>query len=270
MRAGRGGRGFTLIEVLVALAILVIGIYATMTIFPRGFSAIEAGQQRTVAAQLAEGEIARWKLHPEALPEAIVATDYDGNLITATLYNTTGNDNLERLLVFGEGAVFFPARLEGVTLTDALVKRLFRPLVYDPQDIAPTEFDLALRPPRDGEQARPTAHPNWQPNTIYLPRTVIGERIDIRQLATSELGVPFYLLSHAPLDVLRRDSGEGTGPAYVDIYDARPWRHVPGRAPAELGPREFTATVVGTELWLDFGPGGAVPAVPRAFKVDYT
>ena len=267
MRAGRpagGGRGFTLIEVLVALAILVIGVYAMLTIFPRGFSAIEAGQQRTVAAQLAEGEIARWKLHPEALPEAIVATDYDGNLITATLYNTTGNDNLERLLVFGEGAVFFPARLEGVTLTDALVKRLFRPLVYDPQDIAPTEFDLALAP------GSVTAHPNWQPNTIYLPRTIIGERIDIRQLATSELGVPFYLLSHAPLDVLRRDSGDGTGPAYVDIYDARPWRYVPGRAPADLGPREFTATVDGTGLWLDFGPGGAAPAVPRAFKVDYT
>lgn len=262
-RPGRGGRGFTLIEVLVALAILVIGVYAMLTIFPRGFTAIEAGQQRTVAAQLAEGEIARWKLHPESLPDAIVATDYNGDLIAATLYNTYTSDfsNVERLLAYGEGAVFFPGNLDWVELDADRVKRLFRPLVYDPDDVAPTEFDLALMP------GNITAHPNWQPNTIYLPRTVIGERIDIRQLGTSELGVPFYLLSHAPLDVLRRET---EGNAYVDIYDARPWRYVPGVLPANLGEREFTATVDGTGLWLDFGPGDAVPAERRAFKIDYT
>jgi len=261
--AARGGRGFTLIEVLVALAILVIGLYATLTIFPRGFSAIEAGQQRTVAAQLAEGEIARWKLHPEALPDAIVATDYKGDLISATLYNThtSDNSNLERLLAYGERVVFFPSNLDWVLLDADRVKRLFRPLVYDPDDIAPTEFDLALA------AGNVTPHPNWQPNTIYLPRTIIGERIDIRQLGTSELGVPFYLLSHAPLDVLRRETD---GNAYVDIYDARPWRYVPGRVAADLDVREFTATEAGTDLWLDFGPGDAVPAQPRAFKVDYT
>ncbi|GAG34992.1 unnamed protein product, partial [marine sediment metagenome] len=35
---------------------LMIGIYAMLRVFPRGFSAIEISQQRTTAAQLAEAE----------------------------------------------------------------------------------------------------------------------------------------------------------------------------------------------------------------------
>ena len=99
-------RGFTLIEILITLVILIIGIYGMLRVFPPGFSAIEVSGQRTIAAQLAEAELARWKLHPEALPDAIVATDYDGALIQATI---AGNaDSLRSLLVFGEMAAVMP------------------------------------------------------------------------------------------------------------------------------------------------------------------
>jgi prepilin-type N-terminal cleavage/methylation domain-containing protein len=269
-------RGFTLIEVLVALVVLLLGVYGMVRIFPRGYSAIEATEQRTVAAQLAEDEITRWKLHPESLPDAIVATGYEGNLILGTLFGNTAT--FQPLHVYGERAAFLPGSeaYEVLQLTDDQLGRLdaISPaLVYRPTDLTPSQFDTALR------LNKVTVHPNWQPNSLYLPRTVIGERIDIRRLGRTSLGVPFYLVSHPPLDPLRYEDDPATpaydpGPAHsvwVDIYDARPWRYPgPDTAAAELGEREFSVQeeVQGAALY--FGPAAAPPDYPRAFKVDYT
>lgn len=284
-------RAFTLIEVLVAVVVLMIGVYGMLRIFPRGYSAIEASQQRTTAAQLAEAEIARWQLHPEALPDAIVATDYQGNLIPATLTNSSLN--LQSLLVYGELA----ARLPGTETYTPLalspeqvleLQRLAVGLVYDPTDLTPSQFDAAL-----GLLGADTAtlHPNWQPNSLYLPRTVIGEQIDIRRLGTGNRtvaadgevgpGVPFYLLSHAPLDILRVEQwlNPATGQmeedvVYVDIYDARLWRYVrwPGEvASVALQDREFTADPDTGLLY--FGPHNVAASPPgyrREFKLDYS
>ena len=274
-------RAFTLIEVLVALVILMIGVYGMLQIFPRGYSAIEASQQRTTAAQLTEGEIARWLLHPEALPDAIVATDYEGNLIPATLTNSSLN--LQNVLVYGELA----ARLPGTSTFGTLalspeqmleLQRLAVGLVYDPTDLTPSQFDAAL-----GllEADTATLHPNWQPNSLYLPRTVIGEQIDIRRLGAGNRtvaadgeagpGVPFYLLSHAPLDVLRV---VGEDVVYVDIYDARMWQYIrwPGEAAfVALQDREFTSDPDTGLLY--FGPYNVVTPAPgytREFKIDYS
>ena len=285
VRRGPGSRArtraFTLIEVLVALVVLMIGVYGMIRIFPRGYSAIEASQQRTTAAQLAEAEIARWLLHPEALPDAIVATDYEGNLIPATLTNSSVN--LQSVLVYGELA----ARLPGTNTHGALalspeqvldLQRLAVGLVYDPTDLTPSQFDAALGLLGAGTT---TLHPNWQPNSLYLPRTVIGEQIDIRRLGAGNRtveaegeagpGVPFYLLSHAPLDVLRVI---GEDVVYVDIYDARQWRYIrwPGAAAAVvLQDREFTSDPDTGLLY--FGPHNVAappPGYTREFKIDYS
>jgi len=274
----RKSRGFTLIELLVTLVILLIGIYGMLRIFPRGFTAIEVGQHRTLAAQLAEAEIARWKLHPESLPDAVVATDYDGNLVDASVVNSAAT--MKSLLVWGELAAVMPGTTNYNTLTLPTptvgvenIDFYAKSLIYDPLDLTPSQFDAAQAAMPPGATARPnTVHPNWQPNSLYLPRTVIGERIDIRRLGRTILGVPFYLLSHAPLDPLRFEDdpavpGEDrTLPVYVDIYDAQPWRYAPPTG--TLGEREFTIDLVtGT---MSFGPSDSPPAEARQFKVDYT
>src|SRR3990170_7639328 len=64
--------GFTLAEVLVAFAILVIGVLAALKIFPAGFASIQNNRNRALATRLAEQEIQRWKRLPARLPDAIV------------------------------------------------------------------------------------------------------------------------------------------------------------------------------------------------------
>ncbi len=255
--------GFTIVELLVALVVLMIGIWAMMRIFPRGFSAVEVSQQRTTAAQLAEAELARWRLHPESLPDAIVATDYQGNLIDATLINDS--ITLQSLLVYGEAA----ARIDGTEHYQRLVLPrgrvnvgtldfFARPFIYAPLDLTPSIFDGALERTQPGAS---TSHPNWQPNSLYLPRTVKGERINIRALAINEQGIPFHLLSHAPLDILRQN--DPTTPAddiYVDVYDAEPWEYHPGG----LTGRQFSFDPTTGHLYF------ATADEPRQFKVDYT
>ncbi len=271
-------RGFTLIELLLTLVVLLIGIYGMLRIFPRGFTAIEVGQQRTIAAQLAEAEIARWKLHPESLPDAVIATDYDGNLIRATIANDS--ESLSSILVYGELAALMPGSTSYSKLVlpfaDVGVENLdfyAKALIYNPLDLTPSQFDAAQAPLPSGAGDRPnTVHPNWQPNSLYLPRTVIGERIDIRRLGRTAVGVPFYLLSQAPLAPLRYEDDPLTPEddrsleVYVDVYDAQAWRYLPPGA--SLAEREFTMDP-GTGI-LSFGPSDSPPAEPRRFKVDYT
>ncbi len=273
--AGRASalRGFTLIEILVALVVLMIGIYAMLRIFPRGFSAIELSQQQTTAAQLAETELARWRLHPESLPDAIVATDYDGNLVEATLINNS--ETLTSILVYGELAA------QGVGLTNYDVLTLprgdvnvgnldffARPFIYSPLDATPSQFDAALSVRQTlGQPRNSTRHPNWQPNSLYLPRTVLGEQIDVRGLALNREGIPFHLLSHAPLDkLLENDPGTLDDDTYVIAYDAERWEYVPGGVAAVLGQRQFSVETspASTVLW--FRPS----ASDREFLVDYT
>jgi prepilin-type N-terminal cleavage/methylation domain-containing protein len=275
IRARRVPRGFTLIEILITLVVLVIGIYAMLRVFPRGFSAIEMSEQRTIASQLAEAELARWKLHPEALPDAVVATDYEGNLIGSTIRDNA--DTLTSLLVYGEAAAVMPGTTNyrplllpmgsvGVGNLDFYAKAL----IYSPLDLTPSQFDAAQAAMLQGQPRRPsTIHPNWQPNSLYLPRTVLGERVDIRRLGRTAQGVPFYLLSHAPLDVLKLESSQTPGGeptrVYVQVYDAQPWSYLPS---GELLERQFTleqATGV-----LSFGPSAPPPTEARLFKVDYT
>jgi|WetSurMetagenome_2_1015567.scaffolds.fasta_scaffold42381_2 prepilin-type N-terminal cleavage/methylation domain-containing protein len=165
--------GLTLIEVLIAMVILLIGIYAVLKIFPAGFAVIEESRQRSVANSLAQGELERCKLLADnlySLPEAIVATDNNG-----------------------------------APLTD-----------YDPRDLTPAQTDPDLG-----------AHPVWQPDSVFLPRTILGERTMIP--AASGGQIPFYLLQFAPI----ADFVTGTT---LQVYDANPFVRVTGTP----GPRQYT------------------------------
>ena len=166
--------GLTLIEVLLALVILVIGVYTILKIFPAGFGLIEANRQRAMAASLANAELEHWKLLGEnmySLPEAIIAADYSGEML------------------------------------------------YYPIDRRPVEDDY-LNP---GE-----AVPLWQPDSLWWPRVIIGERAIIPPLSGGESPLPFYVLAFAPIDYFR--TGE-----LVQVYDGNPFT----RVPASPGLRQY-------------------------------
>jgi prepilin-type N-terminal cleavage/methylation domain-containing protein len=55
-------RGFSPIEVLVAMAILAIGIIAIMRLFPSGLRASRVAQERTIAAELADANLGRLRM----------------------------------------------------------------------------------------------------------------------------------------------------------------------------------------------------------------
>jgi len=81
LTTGRRQGGFTLVEVLVALAILAVGVYASLAIFPTGFATVAYNRSLTMAARLAEGELQRWKTRAASLPEAIVSRDPDTGVV---------------------------------------------------------------------------------------------------------------------------------------------------------------------------------------------
>ena len=65
----------TLTELLVAMMILLVGIYAIVRGFPPLFRNIEGERVRTEMARLAERTLERLKSEPEKLPEAITGHD---------------------------------------------------------------------------------------------------------------------------------------------------------------------------------------------------
>ncbi|MFZ4506297.1 MAG: hypothetical protein ACOYON_01200 [Fimbriimonas sp.] len=72
----RQSLGTTLIEVLVAIVVLLVGILAVVQIFPGGFRILSYARSNAVATQLARDEIERIKSRPDQLPEEILPLAY--------------------------------------------------------------------------------------------------------------------------------------------------------------------------------------------------
>ncbi len=254
---------------------------------PRGFKALEASEERTLATQLAETELARWKLTPESLPDQIVATDYNGNVIEGTLvgkpYIDPQNSGAAAMMMgWQSGALPMPGSTQ--YQLPQLATWQFTTLdrtpgaLYAPDNLTSCAFDaVSGYLPNVTNPVRPASlHPSWEPDSLYLPRTVIGEQIDVMRLPSLQAagGVPFYLLSHAPLDLLRGDWGNQSIPyVWMDVYDTQTWSFVSlPTKPLTLADRTFTYDATAKKLY--FGPvknGVFDPkVVARSFKLDYT
>ncbi len=72
---GDGRGGLTLIELLVAMSILLVGIYAVARGFPSLFGNLDEEKQRTAMVRLAEDQMERLKANPQLIPEAIAGHD---------------------------------------------------------------------------------------------------------------------------------------------------------------------------------------------------
>ena len=70
-RTSARSSGFTVIEVLVALVILLIGGLAIMNLFPPAFNVIRGSENREVAMSQVKGSLARYSNDPASIPDAI-------------------------------------------------------------------------------------------------------------------------------------------------------------------------------------------------------
>ena len=77
----RRARGFTLIEALIALGLLMVGVYVLFQVFPIGLSTAAYARSVQVATRLAEREVERLLAEPDNLPKQIVATDGVGTVL---------------------------------------------------------------------------------------------------------------------------------------------------------------------------------------------
>jgi len=69
--------GFSILEVLIAIVILLIGVLAVIRIFPTGLDLIRSGSFRTVSVHLGQAELERWKNHPAGLADFIAPVFWD-------------------------------------------------------------------------------------------------------------------------------------------------------------------------------------------------
>ena len=76
--------GFSLVEVLVSMAVLAVGIVAVTRLFPQGLRATRVAQERTIAAELADSNLARLRM---AGMENLL-----GVMRASALYNTSAAD----------------------------------------------------------------------------------------------------------------------------------------------------------------------------------
>ncbi len=76
-RTSARSSGFTVIEVLVALVILLIGGLAIMNLFPPALNVIKGSENREVAMAQVKGTLARYTNDPASIPDAIYDRVYD-------------------------------------------------------------------------------------------------------------------------------------------------------------------------------------------------
>lgn len=110
-------KGFSLIEVVIALAIFVIGALAVIRIFPTGLSLVEKSGNEQLAANLNRSIVAR-RLNTKSVPEAI----FDGDFRGATSTGTADHHGYRNVGALFNGAVSGSAKFndslpKGITST---------------------------------------------------------------------------------------------------------------------------------------------------------
>ncbi len=79
-RKGARVAGFTLIEIIVAIAIFLIGALAIIRIFPPALGVIQNSENRTIGTNLSRGTLATFSAQPNLVPDAV----YDSALTFST------------------------------------------------------------------------------------------------------------------------------------------------------------------------------------------
>ena len=93
--------GTSLVEVLVALVVFLVGILTAVRMFPGGFAVVKHGENVTVAGRLVQAELERWKNRADNLPAGI--------LPVSGLGGGGGTDNLDHFRKVRAEATRIPA-----------------------------------------------------------------------------------------------------------------------------------------------------------------
>jgi len=78
-RLSAGARGFSLVEILVVLVVLVLGMLAIARLFPGGFATLGFTAKAAAGSSAERAALAYAKAHQEGLPDAIVGLNHDAN-----------------------------------------------------------------------------------------------------------------------------------------------------------------------------------------------
>lgn len=106
----------SLIEILAALAVFVIGILSVVRIFPGGFFAVRSSEELTLANRLGQAELERWKANAANLPAGIFAWDAANNVIDTTLDpDNLDNGDVNKFRQVYEEAVKIPTPIPYTT-----------------------------------------------------------------------------------------------------------------------------------------------------------
>lgn len=153
-------RGFTLVEVLVAVIILLIGVVAALRIFPPGFRALQESQETNRAMATMQAQIAEFQNHPESLPDAILPVDYSSPESLGWVKNFDFND--------------------------------LSPIDYQGN---PDKWLSSLKMPMSGNSS---SWPLWEPISVRAMRRIVGERVVIPADLTNKKHVAWVTV--APLN----------------------------------------------------------------------
>ena len=86
--ARRSG-GFTLIEVIIAMAIFVVGAVAIVRIFPPALGVIQNSESRAIATHEARSVLAKWSSDPQSVPDWVYDADQTINDERTAMLGTT-------------------------------------------------------------------------------------------------------------------------------------------------------------------------------------
>jgi type IV pilus modification protein PilV len=87
--SSKGNDGFTLIEVLIAIAILMVGIMAVMQLFPKSLRQSRIAAERTAAATLASSQLSQLRvMNNPALIQTWIANNTSQTLTSIDRINS--------------------------------------------------------------------------------------------------------------------------------------------------------------------------------------
>ncbi len=225
-------RGFTLAEVLVALAILLVGVVVALRIFPTGFDLFNEAQQTHQALKLLHQALAAFEEDRQGLPDAILPVDYTANgqnwqasALASTNYYALSASSMA--LVSTSSAV-----QTGLPPSSQWLMGYVNAVDYEFASASATQLSAYLAP--DGSS------PLWEPPSVRAMRRIIGERCQIPSAvyvmstptgstATNVSMLPAYVPRFAPAFSNGHFTTGGFQPDAdpVIIYDLRYKRETP-------------------------------------------
>jgi hypothetical protein len=191
MRHRRSSTGFTLVEVLVAIIILLFGVIVALRIFPRGFEAFTESQQTTTSYKLMDAWVRQFQENPNP-PDGIFPLDTGSADATAAAVTYDFTDI---------SAVAYAAESSAVAFN------------WYHQHLYPmVRRDLSGNVVRDALDGSPLVTAKWplmQPASARIPRRIEGEKVPIPSARSADV-------IEEVLATVTADAAQGTSVLQVD------------------------------------------------------